>query len=388
MRVLEAHISAPDDRFTRLSATVEYANGEHDVYWFDVPVALPPSRSGNPWLACLLPLAATLHEDLEIPFPVDPDLLENATGLLRLWQSWYPHVGHVSVFAEAGTIPDAGADAMSFFSAGVDSFFTAVRRPVQAFVNVLGFDMPLSNEAAFIAHGERLTVIADELGADLISVRTNIRQTRWRECHWELLGFGAALAAVGLLLERRFATVYIPSSVDFGNLFAWGSHPLSDPLFSTSTTRLIHDGSSATRVEKIVAIAERPLVQRTLHVCFRGRDGEGQDDTNCCQCEKCFRTMAVLDTMGVLEQFKLFDHSRFNCDALSRALLDTRADRVFYQEIRDYASKHGRADIVVAIDRAIRRTSQLEHWRFLQKAPGLWRIANALERRARASSLR
>ncbi|MDQ3242137.1 MAG: hypothetical protein M3Q09_00175, partial [Gemmatimonadota bacterium] len=52
----------------RLRADVKYASGESEEYWFDVPQSRAEelSRTGNPWLACLLPLAATLGEPLAI----------------------------------------------------------------------------------------------------------------------------------------------------------------------------------------------------------------------------------------------------------------------------------------------------------------------------------
>jgi hypothetical protein len=195
-------------------------------------------------VACLLPLAVTIGEDVEIPLPVDRELFEGAKGLVGLWKSWYPELSPVSVKAEVAPIADNPQETMAFFSAGVDSYFTVLRHPVKHFVNVLGFDMPLTKEPAFQRHCERLARIAKELSGELIPVRTNIRQTRWRSCHWQKLGFGPALAATALAMERRFSRVLLPGSVDFRNLFPWGSHPLSDPLLSTSKTRIVHDGSA------------------------------------------------------------------------------------------------------------------------------------------------
>jgi hypothetical protein len=375
------------DGYNRLSGEVRYADGTADTYWFDTPTSYDPSTSGNPWLACLLPLAVTIGEDVEIPLPIDSELMEGALGLMRLWKSWYPKLSMVAVKAEVAPIPENSREAMAFFSAGVDSYFTVLRHPVKVLVNVLGFDMPLSKESAFRRHGERLASIAAERGAELMPMRTNIRETRWRNCHRERLGFGPALAAVALVLEKRFGTVFLPSSIDFGNLYPWGSHPLSDPLFSTSKLRIIHDGSAHSRVEKTAFIAQDDLALNSLHVCFRGADGRGQDDTNCCRCEKCYRTMATLEILGKLDNATLFDRRNFDVGRISRILTDTAAEIIFYQEIKDLALTHGRSDIAAEIDRSFRRSRWIPRGRFLNRLPLLWRLGAAIDGHVRRVSL-
>jgi hypothetical protein len=296
------------------------------------------------------------------------------------------------VKAEVAPIAENPQETMAFFSAGVDSYFTVLRHPVKHFVNVLGFDMPLTKEPAFQRHCERLARIAKELSGELIPVRTNIRQTRWRSCHWQKLGFGPALAATALAMERRFSRVLLPGSVDFRNLFPWGSHPLSDPLLSTSKTRIVHDGSAYTRTEKIDFISRNELALRTLHVCFRGQDGLGQDDTNCCHCEKCYRTMTVLEILGKLDQAELFDRQKFDVKKISRVLAETTAEIIFYREIQDLALKHGRTDIVREIDRCFRRSSRIAKLLFVARSlshlPFLWRLGTAIEHRAVRGSFR
>jgi hypothetical protein len=309
-----------------------------------------------------------------------------------LWKSWYPELRTISVTADVAPIAEHPDDTMAFFSAGVDSYFTVLRHPVKHFVNVLGFDMPLRNELAFQVHCKRLSGIATALGANLIPMRTNVRQTRWKECHWEKLGYGAALAATALTMEKRFGRAFLPGSFDFGNLFPWGSHPLSDPLFSTSKTRIVHDGSAHTRSEKIDLISKNALAVSTLHVCFRGKDGLGQDDTNCCRCEKCLRTMTVLEILGKLESAALFDPQEFDVKKISRVFVETTAAVAFYREIRDLALKRGRADIVTQVDRCFRRSHRVARWllvsRCLSRTPFLWRIGATIAHRALRASLR
>src|SRR5688500_13900760 len=117
----------------RLRADVRYETGNvaSEEYWFDVPAtyAAELASSGNPWLACLLPLVAHTGERLRLPLPVDRALLANAERLMRIWQAWYPDVTVAPVEAEPAEQPADGraVRAASFFSGGVDSFFTVLR---------------------------------------------------------------------------------------------------------------------------------------------------------------------------------------------------------------------------------------------------------------------
>ena len=78
----------------RLTGTIAYATPglATEQIWFDAPgeCADALSRTGNPWLACLLPLAVTLREPLELCSPVDPVLREGAEAVMEVWRGWYP----------------------------------------------------------------------------------------------------------------------------------------------------------------------------------------------------------------------------------------------------------------------------------------------------------
>ena len=118
-----------EDR-VRLSGEVAYDDRaiRPELYWFDVPEKYAEylSTSGNPWLACLLPLAATLGEPLRISLPVDRVLFENVQELMRIWKYWYPHLHVVPMEAEAVDIEqhELPTRTAAFFSGGIDSFFT------------------------------------------------------------------------------------------------------------------------------------------------------------------------------------------------------------------------------------------------------------------------
>lgn len=352
---------------TRIRADVRYDTGSiaDEEYWIDVPKehAGDLSTSGNPWVACLLPLAAHTGETLRVPLPVDGPLRANAERLMRIWSAWYTGVSVVRI--EAPVASDAfdvePTKAAAFFSGGVDSFFTAIRnRPLAApgervaiddLITVWGFDVPLDRAVAFARLRDRHRGVAGELGKHLIDVATNLRSTRWREAQWSYLAHGAGLACIALFLERRFHTAYIAGSVAYRDLHPWGSHPATDPLFSTSRTAIVYDAIAYLRTEKIESIAGCAPALRALHVCY-----ESESDENCGHCNKCQRTMLALDICGALARCDAFPEKTIDLRRVARFDCSHPFDFRELQDIRKLAVAKGRADAARAIDRSFART--------------------------------
>ncbi|MHB1456442.1 MAG: hypothetical protein ACYC0V_05945 [Armatimonadota bacterium] len=339
----------------------------NEIYWFDISKEYEQflSTSGNPWLACLLPLAVTLGEPLHMRLPVDRGLLYGMQEVMLAWKCWYPHCNPVSIYSEflndAQSVGECKTGA--FFSGGVDSFFTLLHHDepsnpgvdlrVDDLLFVSGFDIPLSNQTALEKIIIRNQMVADELGKKLINVRTNIRNTRFGETDWRLLSHGAALASVALLLEDRYSSVLLGSTYTYDLLKPLGSHPAIDHLFSTRQCKIIHDGAGFSRIEKIDFISQSKLAQQTLHVCWVSRT-----DENCGICCNCCRTMAVLDIYGVLDKFVTFKNAKFDAKSLSRIYcISQKLEKmcVTFQELRKLAEKKNRRDIIWAVDHAYKR---------------------------------
>jgi hypothetical protein len=375
----------------RLAGEVVYDDrpGQVEEYWFDVPEDLAPSlsRSGNPWLTCLVPLAATLGQKLTIRLPVDRILARNVRELVAVWRSWYPRLHAVDFeFDFAAEQPtDRGERVGSFFTAGVDSYFTALRSqepgaiPTDDLVTVWGFDVPLADRAAFERRRERLSAIAEELGARLVDVATNLRSTRLKEAEWGGLWHGAALASVGHALGGRYRRLLVASTWNYGSLVPLGSHPLTDPLLSSSTTQVVHDGATHNRFEKLEYIARSETALRNLHVCFRA-----QSDYNCGSCEKCMRTMAILEVLNRLTPEANFPGGRLDVARFARTFIPKARAEAYYVVLRAEAKSRGRQDIVLATDRIMARSRRLRRLmaipNWLSERRGLWRVAGPIRR--------
>lgn len=378
MKLTHTTYEQQSDGQHKLSGFIEYDDGTTDEMWFICDDKYTLSDTGNPWLAVLLPLASRLGEDLHIPLPIDQQLLESSEELVSIWSNWYDNMSVVRVVAnniESASDKKPAKGHASFFSSGVDSFFTALKFDrISHFLLVLGFDMPVRHQEAFTQHRARIGGIARNMNKTLISLSTNIRETRWQEVHWEAVGTGPSLACIALLLEDYFSEVFVPSSVSYSNLASLGTHPLVDPLFSTTALKIHHHGCTHSRFEKIEAISQFDIAQKELHVCYRGSDGQGQDQHNCCKCNKCFRTMMALELCGKLSSAEKFSPNNLTADEIAKIYISDPIDISGLEHLLVLAKERGATEIVLGINRALKRLKRINIIKKYEHLPLLWRL--------------
>lgn len=295
--------------FCQLSGRVTAAGrgAEGGEVWFRLPLEFAgfAAAGGDAFLPALLLPAMLAGEDLRIEAPVSGQLLSSIVRIQDILRLWMPGARRIRVEAPAGEAAggENAAREATFFSGGVDSFHTLLtnRERITHLLLVHGFDIPLESEALFAQARAGVERVGRHFGKTPIPVATNLRLL-FPRIDWEMY-HGSAMAAVGLALGRGFGTVRIPSSFPYGRLQPWGSSPFLDPLWSTESTRFLHDGANVGRTAKVLSTVSRcDLALETLRVCWENRGGR----LNCGTCEKCVRTMLMLHAAGVLDRCTVF----------------------------------------------------------------------------------
>jgi hypothetical protein len=354
--------------YVRLARRIvyEHRGSPAELLWFDIPEGLAEGldQTESGWLVALLPLALRRREPLRTAAPVDRGLLDNVALLRTIWERWYPEYPPVRIEAAVANsnLPRATLRTALFFTGGVDSFFSCLdwdsgHSPVEQVDDLLyiwGYDIPLSNRAAFERKAHALAAAAAMMGKRSICVASNLRDTRLGALNWPKVMHGAALAASALLLEGLHSTVLLSAALARDADESFGAHPLTDPLMSTSRTRFIHYGAEVTRFEKTARIAGSEAARRYLHVCW-----EDASDRNCGRCEKCFRTELSLDLLGVRREFTCFDAAAFSLERAASFRLATPATVRLMEDLRQPALDHGRPDALAAIDRCLATNREL-----------------------------
>lgn len=355
--------SGPEPDRCRLEATVRYDDGATEGIWFEYPESFLPglNRSADPWVVALAPLAAAIGEPLHVPVPVDARLLQGVHQAAEVWRGWFPELAPLELHVpfEDRRPPGEERPTGSLFSCGVDSWYTALMNPAEAaagktpridtLVLVRGADIPLREAEAFRMVRAAVERAARHLGHDTACIATNLRETRWSRTNWALLSHGAFFLALAHG-AGRLRQLMVPSSVNYAS-GPWGSHPLTDPLLSSSAMRVIYHAAEQYRFQKMEVIARSQAALNDLRVCWRSGT-----ERNCGRCGKCLRTMIPLELYGTLDRCPAFPARRLDPVLASRLVVSTSLQMTQLLHMRDHAMRIGRLDLARALGRSWRRT--------------------------------
>jgi hypothetical protein len=299
-------------------------------------------ESADAFVPALLVPCMSRSEPLEIVPAISTRLHAALDTIQTILAQWWPELRHVPVEATPtdSSAASATGTSASFFSGGVDSFYTCLKHAGEPgsplaprlthLVHMEGVEKPVEESVDALSLHETIRRIAEHYGLDVVFGRTNIRTVF--PISWSKYYHGAGLASVGISLASGFRRILIPSTHSFRHLFAWGSHPLLDPLWSTERTEIVHDGCEVTRIEKTARIADDPFALDHLRVCLRNHGGPG----NCGSCAKCIRTMVTLHALGALSRAKSFPSRELPADFDRLLPLAQDNDRAFAEEIVSY----------------------------------------------------
>lgn len=271
-----------------------------DAAYFEITGAvLPPPLALWDFAAVALIFSAMrAGRPLHIDGPVSTMLLRNLEELQDVWAMWHPE-SYTPVPITAADERDACAEAapgtgIFAYSGGVDSASTLLRhlsehrdhrtvRPLAA-VMIHGFDIPLSEPAAFETARTSAADALAPFALPLSVVRTNWRGTICQR--WEM-EFGAGLAACLHQFTGAAATGVLGSGEDYAHIvIPWGSNPVTDPMLSGGGFDIRLECRGLTRTERVAMICRQPDVASRLRVCWEGP----MTGRNCGRCEKCIRT--------------------------------------------------------------------------------------------------
>lgn len=335
-----------------LGFMVDLGGISREIHYLIDPPITPSPEATIP--AVLLP-AMTVGRPLRFELGLDPVTRRNLAELQGIFSAWadawpYPVSPPVEIELRAGQAepapPPDDRGIGAFFSGGVDSFATVLDHPeITHLVFIVGVDLAPDQTALHEFAVERLRAAAGELGRELIVVETDLRRQTEDVVPWE--GFhGSVLASVARLLSPVLSRVYIASETPYRAQHRRGSHPMIDHLWGNADLELVHDGARFSRVEKVQRIADDPVAAATLRVCWENRGAA----YNCCECEKCLRTMVTLRILGKLDRFATFPLDLHH-EAVA-ALVPSRAiERDYWRENLDLAlAHHAETEVIGAIE--------------------------------------
>lgn len=294
------------------SCLIKQTSGDGNVtektLWYLYPhnIPLPEDDDCDSYLLASLLPAMKLGASIKLHGKASKELLSNLTELQMIWVTWCPQT-YTIVNIKVDEVEDKytlqNNNTIVAFSGGLDASFSAYRHATKqagfanknliAGVLVHGFDIPLNDYKGFHRAKNKAIETLTDINLSLLDVKTNLRDA-W-DINWAHY-YATAVASVLTSLYKVASSGLIGSGPTYQLLFTpCGSHPMTDPLLSTSSFRIIHDGAAFSRSDKTSTIANWAIGVKNLRVCWVGDNR----DKNCGVCEKCVRTRLNFLVSGV-----------------------------------------------------------------------------------------
>lgn len=344
LRVKDAALTPVGDGMVKLSAMLGT-----ETLWYEMPADRALELRGDAFaVAGLLP-AMRLGVPLEIDpaLPVDSTLIANLEKLQKIFILWghalKQPLKHVPIIARLDSSQSRG-ETMAFFSGGVDGTYTLIESPdVQTAVFVRGVDFQLDNPVYDESYARNAAWLAHR-NTPLLRMSSNVRWVgRAYGIGWSTF-FGAGLSSFAHALGA--GTMYIASGHTWRELWPDGSHPLTDPLWSSSSTRIVHHARDVTRADKLERIGREPGALEILRVCWQDQG------FNCGKCEKCVRTMVLLRLLGLKSpNFPALGE----IGAVASLVPGNPSEAVFVAEAVELAKQTGDRPLLAALQRSLAR---------------------------------
>ncbi|MEM7590684.1 MAG: hypothetical protein AAF383_04055 [Cyanobacteria bacterium P01_A01_bin.83] len=378
MRIENFNKTVTSER-ARVSATLIWENWDRppEEVYFETTKEFADDLHINPnaWLLCSALAAMRYGESrIAIDAPISPEIRDGLTNAMKCLIDW--HGGNRQVIPIEAPIqteilfPHKSPRAGALFSGGIDAlamvrdnhlnFAPDHPRRIQDGILVYGvLQGENEQDPSFQNVVNAVTAMAENAGLNLIQLYTNayahFRDLDADYSFWRFEYHGSFLAAIAHILAPRLSVASIASTYDFANLEPWGSHPLLDPLYSTTSLQIRHENVALSRLEKTKLVGEWDVALKQLRVCNE-KDSYKEGNYNCGNCEKCVRTMTAFLALGMLEQIATFKETDVSKEKLvNTCYLSDSYEVNCYRELIEPLQNIGRDDLVEGIEHIINR---------------------------------
>lgn len=365
------------DGRARVAATVVWEDCErptHDVF-FETDERFSGSLTCDPHaflVGCAIPAMHFGEKRVLINEKICPELIAGLEVAMSWLRQWYYKAGDGFLKIETNGLQVPSHERIPeragfFFSGGIDSFaaLLANRRhfppehPRAIKDGILVYGLEQDDPELFTHVLDSLSGVADAADITLVPVYTNLYLNYRQDDAAKKFAFwgeefgGAVLGAVAHAFSRRYTSVSVAATYSTRSIEPWGSHPLLEPNYSSHGLRILHDGIELTRLDKVRLVADWDVALQNIRVCNKYRNYQA-GRLNCCNCEKCLRTMMELMVLGALEKAVTFPRKEVSeKDLIEHAKIKGEYTMSCYDELVAPLSAMGRHDLVRVIRKKI-----------------------------------
>lgn len=271
---------------------------------------VPKSILVIPFVSCILPLMWITNtvmwvEEIDKTFY---DAVHHIHDAYQRLYSYYPLKGNLIPAKFIDNKLDEKRESLLLFSGGLDAncSYARIHDTNPLLFNIQGWynriddknkvaETDVSDIKLFAKHESLECTFAKSNFALVVNehVFRQKLQPKIKNSWW--FGFNHSMAfisiAIPLAYKYGIKNIYIASSIPMGKFRICASHVTTDSEFRfAGTGKCVHDGSELSRQDKVRTVVEyQKRIQKPypIRVC-------SFNDHNCCECEKCFRTVLGL----------------------------------------------------------------------------------------------
>ena len=266
-----------------------------------------------PFVANVIPLTWITNSKL-IVTEIDFTFFNCIEKIKMAYRNMFPNVEFRGEFFSGNTtlnsyVPDK--EAAQLFSGGLDALATYIRNKEKSPMLITEYGWHNENVAeSRVWEEDKKNVLrfAEDHGLDNILIHSNYGtflnankidrdySRKLGDSWWHGLHHSLAIisAAIPIAVKLKIECIYIASSYFEGYKAKCASDPTIDNEIKYASGRVFHDGYDINRQEKVKLMVDyysTSMTEANLRVCFL-------EEENCCNCEKCMRTIIGIIAEG------------------------------------------------------------------------------------------
>ena len=287
----------------------KYFTNEKFFVEYSIPInKINRSIAIIPILGTVLPISWLFDAEIKVD-EIDKMFYESIPEFKKGYEEMYPQLeflGKLSAIEIVENNQEKNIPAM-LFSAGVDAFDTLIShiKEKPALITIWGADISVDNNDGWSVVEKHRDDVVTDWKLNGVTIKSSFKKwieecilseytlkmvndSWWHGFHHSI-GMFALTAPVAFC--EGYTKLYVASSftpADIGN-YTCASDPTIDNYVKFCGCSVVHDGYEFNRQDKIHNICKYSQTkneQIKLRVCWESIGG-----SNCCHCEKCYRTM-------------------------------------------------------------------------------------------------
>lgn len=271
--------------------------------------SVPDAIAAIPFVSNVLPIAWLTNSEL-IVNELDKSFYQCIPDVKKGYETMFPEssfLGNIIVNNILDCSRETNCKSALFYSGGLDSAQTLISHLDEnpTLVVIWGSDIRYDNTEGWKLVHSAVTEASEKFNLPEVVIRSTFRQFdkeneldksfsgQLKDNWWHGIKHGISLLGhiAPYVYLHRIDRFYIASTFCESDGFVrCASSPLTDNFVRFANCEVVHDGFCYSRQDKLYNLTEfckRRSDDIKLHVCW-----ESQAGSNCCRCEKCYRTIA------------------------------------------------------------------------------------------------